>query len=143
MTETTLTPIERAMMWERMSGERLSDVERQRIMDGGDFVPAQMAETETTDGADQPVKRRSVHRLPWLKVIVRDEMVVLGFGAVEKPMTADQAVRLAKQLMEAARGADFTRGYRLGKQAESPEEGFSLAESAKRMPLPSEDAANG
>jgi hypothetical protein len=34
-----LTPIEYAMLWERMSGERLSDVERQRIMDGGNFVP--------------------------------------------------------------------------------------------------------
>lgn len=32
-----LTPIEKAMTWERMSGERLSDAERQRILDGGDF----------------------------------------------------------------------------------------------------------
>lgn len=35
----TLTPIEQAMMWERMSGERLSDAERQRILDGGEFQP--------------------------------------------------------------------------------------------------------
>jgi hypothetical protein len=89
--------------------------------------------------ADRPAKRRAVPRLPWLKVLVRDEMVVLGFGAVEKPMTADQAVRLAEQLLEAARGADFTRGYRLGSGEESAP--VSLAESTKRMPLPSRDAA--
>lgn len=70
------------------------------------------------DAKDQSVKRRSVTRLPWLKVTVREEMVVLGFGAVEKSMTADQAVRFAEQLIEAARGADFTRGYRLGKQSD-------------------------
>ena len=34
-----LTPMEQAMTWERMSGERLSDTERQRIMQGGDFHP--------------------------------------------------------------------------------------------------------
>lgn len=31
-------------------------------------------------------------------------------------MTADQAVRLAEQLVEAARGADATRCYRLGRE---------------------------
>jgi hypothetical protein len=37
MTDSTLTEIEKAMLWERMSGERLSDAERQRILDGGEF----------------------------------------------------------------------------------------------------------
>jgi hypothetical protein len=45
-----LTSIEQAMMWERMSGERLSDVERQRIMDGGDFVvPTTQTTVDTLD----------------------------------------------------------------------------------------------
>lgn len=33
-----LTPMEQAMNWERMSGERLSDTERTRIMNGGEFT---------------------------------------------------------------------------------------------------------
>lgn len=39
MTDAKLTTIEQAMTWERMSGERLSDTERARIMQGGDFHP--------------------------------------------------------------------------------------------------------
>lgn len=36
---TKLTPMEQAMNWERMSGERLSGAERKRIMEGGEFTP--------------------------------------------------------------------------------------------------------
>ena len=45
MTDIKLTPIE-AMLWERMSGERLSDAERQRILDGGEFVRPQTDQTD-------------------------------------------------------------------------------------------------
>lgn len=46
MTETTvkLAPMEQAMLWERMSGERLSDAEWQRLLDGGEFNPPSDAE---------------------------------------------------------------------------------------------------
>ncbi len=45
-----LTPVEQATQWERMSGERLSDAERQRILEGGEFVPPHMrSEPETID----------------------------------------------------------------------------------------------
>jgi len=37
--ESKLTEIEKAMLWERMSGERLSDIERKKILDGGAFQP--------------------------------------------------------------------------------------------------------
>jgi hypothetical protein len=42
MTSTTppkLTPVEQAMLWERMSGERLSAAERQHLLNGGAFIP--------------------------------------------------------------------------------------------------------
>ena len=61
---TKLTPIEQAMMWERMSGERLSDDERQRIMDGGEFSPPA---SQTTNLATvempvlQPGERIEIH----------------------------------------------------------------------------------
>lgn len=41
-----LTPMEKAWTWERMSGERLSDAHRKRILDGGDFVPPNQEESE-------------------------------------------------------------------------------------------------
>lgn len=44
---TTLTEAEKAMQWERMSGERLPDADRQRVMDGEKFVPPHMR-PETT-----------------------------------------------------------------------------------------------
>ena len=47
MTDIKLTPIEQAMLWERMSGERLSDAERQRILDGGEFVRPQIDQPDT------------------------------------------------------------------------------------------------
>lgn len=44
-----LTPTERAMTWERMSGERLPEAERERILAGGDFHPP-------SGDAEPPVK---------------------------------------------------------------------------------------
>lgn len=53
----------------------------------------------------------------WLRVTARGEEVVLSFGAVEKPMRPDAAVRLAMQLIEGARACDVVRGTRLGMAA--------------------------
>jgi hypothetical protein len=83
MTDTTanraamsgeLTPIEYAMIWEKMSGERLSDAERQRIMDGGDFVPpatdAQLTKPHThKDIKPMPVDALDDARLCALEII--------------------------------------------------------------------------
>lgn len=38
-SQTTLTEVEKAMQWERMSGDRLSDAERARVEAGGAFHP--------------------------------------------------------------------------------------------------------
>jgi hypothetical protein len=48
-TEPKLTPIEQAMTWERMSGERLSDAEREWIFQGGEFHPPE-SNDETLEG---------------------------------------------------------------------------------------------
>jgi hypothetical protein len=40
-----LTPAEQGMRWERMSGERLSDDHRRRLLDGDEFHPPQLTET--------------------------------------------------------------------------------------------------
>lgn len=53
----------------------------------------------------------------WIKIKVRGEDVVLSFGTVEKPMSADAAVRLAMELIAAARGCDVNRGMRWAVQA--------------------------
>jgi hypothetical protein len=34
-----LTPVEQAMTWERMSGQRLPECERRRLLEGGEFAP--------------------------------------------------------------------------------------------------------
>lgn len=47
-SETTLTEAEKAMQWERMSGERLSDADRRRLQNGEKFVPPHLR-PETTD----------------------------------------------------------------------------------------------
>lgn len=45
---TKLTSMEQAMMWERMSGERLSDAERNHVMDGGEFIPPHLRKPKAT-----------------------------------------------------------------------------------------------
>ena len=80
----TLTPMEQAMTWERMSGERLSDAERERIMEGGDFHPpgasegvdreslALMQLTETV--SDAIIERIAAHDPGSLGEIIADEV---------------------------------------------------------------------
>ncbi len=51
----------------------------------------------------------------WLRASVRDEEVVLSFGAVEKIMSADAAVNFAWKLINAARHCDLLRGLRLAR----------------------------
>lgn len=61
-TTIQLTPMERAMTWERMSGERLSDAERKRIMAGGEFVlPVTATQKETPQSQMTADTRCHVH----------------------------------------------------------------------------------
>jgi hypothetical protein len=74
----------------------------------------------TIDSQVEEVRKKPKHFPRWVKVVTRDETVVLSFGAVEKPMTADQAIWLADELIRAARLADLAKGYRIGKEEAVP-----------------------
>ena len=50
--KTTLTEAEKAMMYERMSGERLSDEDRAHVMAGGKFIPPHMRQKANSQAAD-------------------------------------------------------------------------------------------
>ena len=59
MTEPQPTEAEKAMRWERMSGERLSDADRKHVMDGGKFVPPHLrpkVEHQTTEPRQEDVE---------------------------------------------------------------------------------------
>ena len=82
-----LTPMEQAMTWERMSGERLSDAERERIMQGGEFHPPSANEpvdTQTRESlvlmhlteavSDAIIERIAAHDPGSLDEIIADEV---------------------------------------------------------------------
>lgn len=54
MVDETMTPVEKGMMWERMSGEHLSDAQRQHLVAGGEFYPPGKP-IQTTSRRPRPV----------------------------------------------------------------------------------------